>query len=68
MPSVQSRINGLIIDVPADARGVLRRFTSKGDNELVFAGIKGLKANEPEEKLVIESEPEKAPPASTGLA
>lgn len=36
MAQVQSRVNGLIIPVPAGARGVIHRFASKGDNELVF--------------------------------
>ena len=34
--SVQSARNGLIIGIPTDARGVIHRFATKGDNELVF--------------------------------
>lgn len=40
MASVQSRRNGLIISVPADARGVVGRFNTAGDNELIFARTK----------------------------
>jgi hypothetical protein len=66
MPSVQSRVNGLIIDVPADASGVLRRFKTPGDNELIFAGIKGGGKADDDKKLVIESEASdtSAPPAT----
>lgn len=36
---VQSRVNGLLINVPTDARGVIGRFASQGGNELVFAPL-----------------------------
>jgi hypothetical protein len=36
MPVIQSRVNGLKINIPADARGVVSRFETKGGNELVF--------------------------------
>lgn len=36
MPVVQSRVNGLKINIPADAAGVVGRYASKGDNELIF--------------------------------
>lgn len=36
MPSIQSSRNGLKINIPADARGVIGRFATKGDNELIF--------------------------------
>ena len=36
MPQVKSAVNGLIINIPADAAGVVRRFASDGDNELIF--------------------------------
>lgn len=36
MPTVKSRFNGLIINIPADARGVTGRFYSQGGNELIF--------------------------------
>jgi len=34
--TVKSARNGLILNVPTDARGVIGRFATKGDNELVF--------------------------------
>lgn len=43
MPTVQSRTNGLIINIPAQARGVLGRFATRGDNELVFVKPKGVR-------------------------
>ena len=36
MPQVMSKVNGLIINIPADAKGVINRFKSEGDNELIF--------------------------------
>ena len=36
MPQVRSRVNGLIINIPADAAGVINRFKTDGDNELIF--------------------------------
>lgn len=37
MALVKSRVNGLIINIPADARGVIsNHFMTAGDNELVF--------------------------------
>lgn len=42
-PSIQSRQNGLVIAVPPEARGVLGRFATKGDNELVFVKPKGVR-------------------------
>lgn len=36
---VQSRVNGLLINIPTDARGIIGRFASQGGNELVFAPI-----------------------------
>lgn len=33
---VTSRVNGLKIAIPADARGVVSRFASQGDNRLTF--------------------------------
>ena len=36
---VQSRVNGLVINIPTDARGIIGRFASVGGNELVFAPI-----------------------------
>lgn len=45
MPQVESRRNGIIVNIPADARNVIGRFATKGDNELVFdqASVKGRK-------------------------
>lgn len=36
MPSIKSRVNGLEIAIPADAKGVIGRFATAGGNELVF--------------------------------
>jgi len=36
MPQVRSKVNGLIINIPADAAGVINRFKTDGDNELIF--------------------------------
>ena len=36
MPQVRSKVNGLIINIPSDAAGVIPRFKSAGDNELIF--------------------------------
>lgn len=38
MPQVRSKVNGLIINIPSDAAGVVNRFKSAGDNELIFEG------------------------------
>ena len=41
MPEVISRVNGLRINIPIDARGVIHRFAiGGGGNELVFEPIK----------------------------
>jgi hypothetical protein len=40
---VQSRVNGLVITVPPQAAGMLGRFATKGENELVFVKPKGVK-------------------------
>lgn len=40
-PTVQSRKNGLIIAIPHEAKNVISRFKTPGDNELVFADIRG---------------------------
>lgn len=42
MPQIQSRVNGLIVNIPAQAKGLLGRFATKGDNELVFVKPKGV--------------------------
>lgn len=36
MAQIKSRVNGLTIGIPADARGVVSRFATAGGNELVF--------------------------------
>ena len=58
MPLVRSRVNGLIINIPADAAGVINRFKTDGDNELIFerdsiADIKTAKKSAP---MKVESE------------
>ena len=65
---IQSARNGLIITVPTQARGVLRRFASSGDNDLIFAKIPETKtsrkrAAKPEGPMTIES-----PASEDGLA
>ena len=41
MTQIRSRVNGLIIKIPSDARGVIHRFAiGGGGNELVFEPIK----------------------------
>lgn len=42
MPHIQSRVNGLIVNIPAQAKGLLGRFATRGDNELVFVKPKGV--------------------------
>lgn len=42
MPNIQSRVNGLIVNIPAQAKGLLGRFATRGDNELVFVKPKGV--------------------------
>ena len=59
MPVVQSRVNGIKINIPADAAGVVGRYASKGDNELIFEKPR-TKAPKDEEPTVVESiEPDK---------
>ena len=41
--TIQSRQNGLIIAIPPMARGLLGRFATKGENELVFVKPKGVR-------------------------
>lgn len=36
MPQIRSRTNGLIINIPADAAGVIGRFATAGGNDLIF--------------------------------
>lgn len=43
MPQVQSRVNGLIINIQPQAKGVLGRFATNGGNELVFVKPKGVR-------------------------
>lgn len=51
---VTSRINGLEVSIPPDAAGVLNRFRTKGDNELVFKNSNVREAEEP--PMIVESE------------
>lgn len=67
---IQSARNGLIITVPTQARGVLRRFASAGDNELIFAKMPEAqtktgrkRAAKPEAPMTLES-----PASEDGLA
>lgn len=43
MPTIQSRVNGLTIAVPPQAKGILGRFATSGANELVFVKPKGVR-------------------------
>lgn len=57
MPSVKSRYNGLIINIPSDARGVANRFYTQGGNELIFDQSKRGKVKvEPDTPVKIDSE------------
>jgi hypothetical protein len=42
---VQSARNGLFIEIPTQARGVIHRFATPGDNELIFNKISPSKIN-----------------------
>ena len=59
-PNIQSRVNGLVITVPPQARGMIGRFATRGENELVFVKPKGVKPADAKggansSKAVIES-------------
>ena len=41
--AIQSRVNGLVIMVPPMARGMIGRFATRGENELVFVKPKGVR-------------------------
>jgi hypothetical protein len=59
MPQVKSRYNGLIVTVPADARGVIGRFHTQGGNELIFeqnAKQKQKAMQEQDEPVKVKSE------------
>lgn len=56
MPQVKSRVNGLIINIPADAAGVVQRFATQGGNELIFEKQKSSGKPQKQKSLVIESE------------
>ena len=43
MPQIQSRVNGLLIDIPPQAKNLLGRFATQGDNQLVFVKPKGVR-------------------------
>ena len=62
MPVVQSRVNGLKVNIPADAAGVVGRFQSKGDNELVFEKPKRQVARDVETAVVESIEPDNPKP------
>jgi hypothetical protein len=65
MPVVKSRFNGLQVNIPQDARGVVGRFFSQGGNELIFDQRASRAKIEPEAPLKVESE---APDAGAGKA
>lgn len=66
MPQVRSRVNGLIINIPADARGIIGRYATQGGNELIFDKRSLNGAPKPSEKPVtIESlNPDPGSPAA----
>lgn len=41
-PTIQSRVNGLQIAVPPQARGVISRFATSNGNDLVFVKPRGV--------------------------
>lgn len=53
--SIQSRVNGLVIAIPANARGVLNRFHTPGDNELTFVGKGRSRAPSEDEAMKIST-------------
>lgn len=67
MPEIRSRVNGLRINIPADAAGIIPRFATKGGNDLVFEkGSVGRPTPKGKDKTVrIKSE---APDDASGLA
>lgn len=52
---VQSRVNGLLINIPTDARNITGRFASQGGNELVFAPLSEKLKQVEEEDLKIDT-------------
>jgi len=57
MPQIRSAVNGLIINIPSDAAGVVARFHTQGDNELIFdRGTAAPKAVEEASMVVAEEE------------
>lgn len=54
--TIQSRVNGLKIAVPNDARGVVGFFRTRGDNENVFRQDKMPKPGKQPDVVTIESE------------
>lgn len=55
MAQVKSRFNGLIVNIPSDARGIVGRFQTQGGNELIFEQDARKRAA-PEEPVKIESQ------------
>lgn len=43
MPNITSRVNGIHIAVPAEAKGILGRFATQGGNELIFDKPRGVR-------------------------
>lgn len=54
--SIQSRVNGLIIAVPSNARGVLSRYSTAGDNEMTFVTGRRPSIQTEDKPMVVESE------------
>ena len=73
MPMVQSRVNGLRIFIPTEARGVIGRFATQQGNELIFVKPtdKNIRETQSEEPLEVQSEApdrqEKAPDAQDDI-
>lgn len=55
MSQVRSRRNGLILNIPADARGVVSRFATQGGNELIFDQPRNTRAAPEDKPLRVES-------------
>ena len=77
---VQSRVNGLVIALPnhQNIGGLAKHFSTRGDNELVFADVKttgrrrkaddSMRIGSPAEEPADKSRGKKAAPAADDLA
>lgn len=68
MPQVRSRVNGLVINIPADAAGVVGRFGTKNGNDLVFEKPKQPIRMAKDTAMSIESELPDKPSGKAGKA